>query len=64
MHEFHDSCDQINGETILKDKDKITAVLDAFNVPYYWETDRVLMQGKRMYRFNGDGEVVQVTEEK
>lgn len=48
----------------MRDDDKITAVFNAFAVSYYWETDKVLRQGNRRWKFNDDGEVEKITEEK
>jgi hypothetical protein len=48
---------------VVKDKFKIEALFDALDVDYHWETQYQLVQGNRTFRFNTDGEVIDVKED-
>ena len=48
----------------MRDKFKLEALFYALDVEYHWETQYLLKQGNRTFRFNEAGEIIEIKEDK
>lgn len=53
---------KITKKCAMTDMDVLDAVLWSFGADYFWQTDKILIQGNRMFRFNDDGELTDIKE--